>query len=89
MVCVSVGHNHEQHKNGRTNRGAIWGVDLGGSKEQCIRWGSRSPMIQDNGAGNTWAWPDVLVVDTFNVIHKVAVAMWSQATSTIATVFLS
>ena len=46
-------------------------------------------MIQDNGARNTWAWADVLVVDTFNVIHKVAVAMWSQATSTIATVFLS
>jgi len=37
-VCRSVCNNCELCKNGRTDRDAIWDVDLGGPKELCTRW---------------------------------------------------
>ena len=39
-VCQSVCHDREPCKNGRTDRDAVWGMDSGGPKEACVRWGS-------------------------------------------------
>ena len=47
MVCrsdgLSVCHDRELCQNSRTDRDAVWDVDLGGSKEACIRL-SRDPQ---------------------------------------------
>jgi len=48
VVCRSACDNHEPCKNGWTDRDAVWVVDSGGLKEQCIRCGSRSLV----GMGN-------------------------------------
>ena len=40
-ICRSVCLSPE--KNGCTNRDAVWVEDLGGPRELCISWGSRSP----------------------------------------------
>ena len=42
-MSVSVGHICEPCKNGLADRGAVWNTDLGGTKEPCIRRGSRYP----------------------------------------------
>jgi len=43
-VYLSVGHSRELSKNSLSDRGAVSGVDLGGSKEPCIRRGPSSPQ---------------------------------------------
>jgi len=50
LVCLLVRHTSEPCKNGWTDRDAIWFMDSGGPKEQCITWGSRSPL----GRVNFW-----------------------------------
>jgi len=35
-VSLSVGHNHEPYKNGRTIRGSVWGMGPGYPKEEAI-----------------------------------------------------
>ena len=40
-VCLSL-TLCEPCKNGSTDRDVVWAEDSGGSKEPCIRWGSRS-----------------------------------------------
>jgi len=54
-VCLSVSllvcHTSEPCKNGCTDRDAVWVEDLGGPREPCIRWGSRSPMERGNFEG--------------------------------------
>jgi len=50
-VCLSVCHTSEPCKNGHTDRDTVWFGDLGGPKEPCIRWGSRSPMGRGNFEG--------------------------------------
>ena len=60
-VCLSVCHDLEPCKNSLTNRGAVCGMDFGGRKELCIRWGSRYPCVKlqfwgQNGAGSGHAW---------------------------------
>jgi len=47
-VGLSVGHDRESRKGGRNGRDAVRDFDLGGSKEPCIRWGSRSPVRRGN-----------------------------------------
>jgi len=39
------------------------------------------------GNGNTWAYSDLPVVDSINVIHKAAAAMWPLVTTFIATCY--
>jgi len=39
VVC----HDREPCKNGRTDRDAVWNVDLGGPNKLCMRQGCRSP----------------------------------------------
>jgi len=39
-LCRFVGHVREPFKNGRTDRGAMWGDDSGGPKEPYIGWSS-------------------------------------------------
>ena len=79
-VCVSVGHNHELCKNGRTDWGAVWDMDSDGPKE---------PIILGRGPGPQWkgqfwghekcreypAWA--------KVIRYMAAAMWSLTLSTV------
>ena len=36
-VCLSVGYNREPYRNGQTDEGAVWVVDLGELEESCIR----------------------------------------------------
>jgi len=36
FVCVFGGYNREPYKNGRTNRGAIWGVEWCGPKDHAL-----------------------------------------------------
>jgi len=50
-VCLSVGHNREQYKNDRTDRGAVWDMDSGGQKEPCrpIRLGSEILEVTSPG----------------------------------------
>ena len=43
VVCLSVYHTSEPCKNSLADRDAVWVEDLGGPKELCITWGSRSP----------------------------------------------
>jgi len=43
LVSLSVSHNREPCKNGWTDRDVMWGLDLGESKEPCIRWGPDPP----------------------------------------------
>jgi len=50
-VCRSVCYTTEPCRNGCTDRDAVWVKDLGGPKEPCIRWGSRSPMGRVNFEG--------------------------------------
>jgi len=38
-ISLSVSHICEQYKNDSTDRVAVWGADLGGHKEPCIRCG--------------------------------------------------
>jgi len=38
-MCLSVGHNHEPHKNGRTDRCAVWDMDSGGPVEPYVMLG--------------------------------------------------
>ena len=40
---LSVCHSNEPCKNAWTDPDAVWVQNSGGSKEPCIRWGSRSP----------------------------------------------
>jgi len=47
-VDRSLCHTSEPCKNGWTNRDAVWVKDSGGSREPCIRWGSRSPIGRSN-----------------------------------------
>ena len=41
-VFLSVCHNREPCANGRTDRGAVWCMDSGETKEPCISWGPGS-----------------------------------------------
>ena len=50
MVCRSVCHTSEPCKNAWTDWDAIWVEDSGGSREACIRWGSKFP----HGKGQLW-----------------------------------
>jgi len=50
-VCLSVCHTSELCTNGWSDRDAVWVKDSGGTKEPCIRWGSRSPMERGNFEG--------------------------------------
>jgi len=43
-VSQSVCHSSEPGKNEWTDPDAVWVEDLGGPREPCTRWGSRSPM---------------------------------------------
>jgi len=54
-VCLSsVCHSLEPCKNGWTDRGTVWGVDSGETKEPCIIWrGSRSLMRMGSFEGKT------------------------------------
>jgi len=49
-VDLPVCHDCEPCKNGRTDRDAVWVVDLGGSEEPCIGRGSTSA----DGKGQFW-----------------------------------
>lgn len=51
-VTWSVCNNHEQCKIGWTNQDAVWYMNLGETKELCIRWGSRSPHKRDTFEGD-------------------------------------
>jgi len=42
-VGQSVCHDRKLCKNGLTDRHAVWDVDLGGTKEPCIRWSPDLP----------------------------------------------
>jgi len=58
-------------QNSWTNRDAICVMDSGGSKEPCIRWGSRSPMGRGNFVGE-WA-----AHCKYREYHPCAAVMWS------------
>jgi len=47
-VGLSICRNLEPCKNSRTDRDAVWAVDLSWSKKSYVRWGSRSPIGRDN-----------------------------------------
>jgi len=71
-VSLSVGWSVclEPCKNSLTDLDVIWGVDFGGRKELCIRWGSRSPRVKlqfwgRNGAISGHAWT-CLAVDIYS-----------------------
>jgi len=46
-VCLSVCHDREPCKSGRTDRHAVWDADSGASKERCICWGCRQRRIKE------------------------------------------
>jgi len=50
---LSVGHNHEPHKNGRTDRCAVWDMDSGGPVEPYVMWGPRSHLGTGQFLGST------------------------------------
>jgi len=52
-VCLSVDHNREFYKNGLTDRGAIWDMDSGGSKEPCLVRGPGSPLANGQFRGTS------------------------------------
>ena len=51
-VCC---HSRKPYINGWTNRGAVRGMDLGGTKQPCVRWGPRSPRGRSNSRGQLLA----------------------------------
>jgi len=51
-VCRSVALSYfEPWKNGRSDRDAVWGVELGGPKELCFRW-VLTPRVKRHFWGN-------------------------------------
>ena len=48
-IRLSVGHNHERYKNGLTDRGSVWSMDSGGTKEPCVGWGPG--LLDPSGEG--------------------------------------
>jgi len=55
LVCLWVCYTSEPCKNGCTDRAAVWVEDLGGPREPCIRWGSRSHHGKGQIFGGEWA----------------------------------
>jgi len=51
VVSLSVCHTSDPCKNSWTDPGAVWVEDLGGRKESCVRWGSRSSHEKGNFEG--------------------------------------
>jgi len=48
---LSVCHTSEPCKTGYIDQDAVWAEDLGGPREPCIRWGSRSLVGRGNFDG--------------------------------------
>jgi len=54
FVCMlDSEHNHKPYKNGSNDRGAVWVMDSGVSKEPCARWGPDPPRANSNFRGTS------------------------------------
>ena len=53
-ICESAGHSHQLCWNSWANRGAVWDVDSGGTKEPCIEREPGYPRGKEFGASSAY-----------------------------------
>jgi len=81
FVYVSGGYNREPYKNGRTNQGAIWGVEWCGPKDHVLD--GRLDLTHGHFGGDMLWHAQTYWQSTCLLLF--AAVMWPLATNTVAT----